>query len=484
MPVIETIGNGKNPDVIVIGGGVIGLATSYELSRLETRVVNVFARSADAEGASLAAGAMLGAFGEITADDGEPERPELEFRIEAQRRYPDWLAGICDCAGTSVHQNEGTFIVGNNDGLRDHANIHRMKEEADRYQETAVWVAPSDVPGLMPSRSHFPHSCLHLANEHSVDSAELIDALRHCLASFPVYRHVDDSVVGAYQQGKDWVVKLRGGGSLAAHSLVLCAGSRSFDFLSDDIRIAAELPKMFFGKGVSCLVIDAPPIPQTIRTPNRAFACGAHVVPRSGEHLYIGATNCLSVDRNKERGFQPGELHNLFDEVIHQINTDVRCSTIKHIRVGHRPIATTRQPLIGKTPIAGLFVATGTYRNGVLMAPLVSEIVAAEVLGRVSPVRNIFAIGSRENGSGKPDFTAIAQIGIRDIIAFLHEPGGYLPYDRAGELEKYVKILFEMAVSENGRYADLRDEIRQRLREAPLNETMHKLFYDIVGQAN
>lgn len=60
-------------DVIVIGGGVIGLAISLELLAHNVKVINIFPSEGDATGASLAAGAMLGAFGELTADDGPDE---------------------------------------------------------------------------------------------------------------------------------------------------------------------------------------------------------------------------------------------------------------------------------------------------------------------------------------------------------------------------------------------------------------------------
>jgi glycine oxidase len=194
----------------------------------------------------------------------------------------------------------------------------------------------------------------------------------------------------------------------------------------------------------------------------------------------VGATNCLGVDHDLERGVQPGELHNLFDEVIHQINTDIRHSRIEGIREGYRAIVADRRPVVGATGVPGLSVATGTYRNGILIAPLVAEIVAREITGNESG-ENPFQV-ARELDC--PDLALLSDIGIRDIVSFLHEPRGALPYDRANELRKYVMALFQMAILDDARYADLRTEIRQRLEEAPFNETMHKLFYEIVAQAD
>ena len=128
----------------------------------------------------------------------------------------------------------------------------------------------------------------------------------------------------------------------------------------------------------------------------------------------------------------------------------------------------------------GLSVATGTYRNGVLIAPLVAEIVARQITGNEG-VENPFEVARESEGA---DLSLLSDIGIRDIISFLHEPRGALPYDRAHELRKYVMALFQMAILDDPRYADLRTEIRQRLEDAPFNETMHKLFYEIVDHAD
>lgn len=476
----------KNADVVVVGGGVIGLSISYELLQKGVKVITVFPKSGDAESASLAAGAMLGAFGEVTADDVGMDIEEFEFRLAAQRRYPDWLGGLKETSGREIHQSKGTFIIANNDGPRDRATIKRMKYEADRTHEPAEWTEPDDVPGLKTSPGHAPNLCLHLKNEHSVDSAQLLGALLAAVVKMKGSTVADEKVVSITREAGSWLIKTQEGNEFATQEVVLAAGSRSFGLLDAEQRSEAELPEMYFGKGVSCIVSAAPSIPQTIRTPNRAFACGIHVVPRSTGQLYVGATNYMGVDHERERGVQPTELHGLFDETIHQINTDIRTSRIDAIRIGYRPIAMLRRPVIGKTRLPGLSVATGTYRNGILMAPLVAEIVADTLTSTstAARVRNPFPVYQEQDAGLPVDFGKLADVGIRDIIAFLHEPRGSLPYNRAGELEKYVRTLFEISVIDDNRNSDLRNKIRDRLKAAPFNETMHKLFYEIVEQAD
>ncbi len=472
----------NNSDVIVVGGGVIGLSISYQLLRGSLDVTTIFPKIGDKESASRAAGAMLGAFGEITADDAEQENAEFAFRLAAQRHYPEWLQEISDRAHQKIHQSYSTFIIANNDGLRDRASIKRMKAEAERVSEPAEWVEPEDVPGLKTSPHHSPNLCLHLKNENSVDSEQLLDALVTIVTEFNNSTVIDDYVVSINKHHDNWVVKTKDGKEMSAPHVVLAAGSRSFEFLDAELCRAAELPDLYFGKGVSCIISRAPVIPQTIRTPNRAFACGIHVVPRGSGNLYVGATNCMGVDYELETGIQPTELHSLFDETIHQINIDIRTAKIEEMRIGYRPIAMFRRPVIGESALPGLHVATGTYRNGVLMAPLVAEIIA-DTLGVASSrqrIRNPFPVSSRLDPAAQIDLNKLVNIGVRDIVAFLHEPRGALPYNRAQELETYVKKLFQMSISNDAHHLDLRHKIRDRLQEAPFNETMHKLFYEII----
>jgi glycine/D-amino acid oxidase-like deaminating enzyme len=478
-------------EIVVVGGGAVGLSVTNALLEAGHRVTSVYPVPVPSPGtggrglgdagvlpaASRAAGAMLGAFGEITVDDGGLDDAAFRFRLDAQRRYPGWLDQIRQRSGHAVHQAAGTYVIGNNIGVSDRSSIHRMKERADAVGEPAEYLDPADIPGLRPNQYQAPGLGLFLPQEHSVDADQLLDALVASANTYPRWHQVDAVVESVVPDGGGWSVETAGGrGSVHADHLVLCAGSRSWQVMGEERRRAAGLPPLYFGKGVSCLVSGAPPIPSTIRTPNRSFACGIHVVPRSDGLLYAGATNALGVDHELEQGIQPGELHNLFDEIIHQINTDLRECRIRDLRVGFRPIVAHGKPVIGTTDLEGLSVATGTYRDGVLMAPLMAEIIAAELTGAAGP-HNPFPVALDAKGTD-PD--TLVEIGVRDIVSFLQEPRGELPYERAQQLRAYVTLLFKMAVDDGGRYATLRDGIRRRLREVPLNETMHGIFRDLV----
>lgn len=464
-------------DVVVVGGGVIGLAVTNALLRAGVRVTSVFPPpSEDLPAASRAAGAMLGAFGELTSEDGNDAQVRLDFRLRAQRLYPGWLADLAERAGITVQEAKGTFMVANNAEQRDRSSVHLIKRRAGQAGEPAEYVEPEDVPGLKPNPHYAPVLCLHLPNEHSVDSSQLLAALIASAATFDAWTHVSDLVDVVQLDGGGWLVETVDDQAIPAEQVVLCAGSRSFEVLSPELREAAALPELYYGKGVSCVVSGGPTLQSTIRTPNRAFACGIHVVPRGEGRLYLGATNHLGVDHDADRGVQPGELHSLFDAILHQISTDLRETRIEEVHFGYRPIASHGRPVLGATDVPGLSVATGTYRDGVLMAPLAAAIIAAGIVGREGPANPYpahFETVAIDRGS-------LVDAGVRDIVSFLHEPRGELPYDRAEQLRKYVTTLFHMAVEDKRCYGTLRDEIQDQLRHVPLNETMHKVFRKIV----
>lgn len=472
-------------DTIIVGGGVIGLATALELVLHDVKVTHVFPSDGDATSASRAAGAMLGAFGELTADDGESEIEELEFRLAAQRYYPAWLEHIVELSGASIFQAKGSFIIANNQGIRDRDSILRIQKEAAARGEPAEWVEPNLVPGLNPSAAHAPSLCLYLANEHSIHSGELLDALVVALSKQKGYTRIDAEVKQITQQGAAWRAVLSNDTQISAQAALLAGGSRSMQCLSEELQRAAGMPKLYFGKGVSCLLSEAPEVHHTIRTPNRAFACGIHVVPRPGKgNLYLGATNFMGEDHEAEKKIQPAELHGLFDETIHQINTAIRTSRIDEFRTGFRPIAAFKRPAIGRSKLPNLFLATGTYRNGILMAPLVARLIANEM--RVSApeeyARNPFAL-DQQAPVLNPDLRPLIDIGVRDIVAFLQEPRSPLPFNRSAELEAYMRSLFEVAVLDDETNVGLRKTIRDRISAAPFNETMHMLFYELVEKA-
>jgi glycine oxidase len=108
-------------------------------------------------------------------------------------------------------------------------------------------------------------------------------------------------------------VQLGGGTSVQVSDVVVCAGAYSQRLLGTRVWSDAGLPPLHFGRGTAVLVRAAalPELPHAIRTPNRALACGLHVVPRAGGAWYVGSTNLFGTNLDAATGPTCGELHTL-----------------------------------------------------------------------------------------------------------------------------------------------------------------------------
>jgi glycine oxidase len=139
-----------------------------------------------------------------------------------------------------------------------------------------------------------------------------------------------------------------------------------------------------------------------IRTPNRSFACGLHVVPRKSGEVYIGATNTVTM--------VPVEMPKIWDIQFlfacstRQVRRKLVGSTLTKVQVGNRPLAVDGYPLLGEAGIAGLWMMTGTYRDGLHLSPLLAREMSRRILGEepevdfdpFRPVRAPIQAASRE----------------------------------------------------------------------------------------
>ena len=121
-----------------------------------------------------------------------------------------------------------------------------------------------------------------------------------------------------------------------------------------------------------------------LRTRDGAAPCGrivaserVYLVPRPDGRLIVGATS-------EEQGFDTtvtaGGVHELLREA-YRLLPDVAEMELVDATAGLRPGTPDNLPLVGPGAIDGLLLATGHYRNGILLAPLTAEQIAVELAG-------------------------------------------------------------------------------------------------------
>ncbi|MBX8471489.1 MULTISPECIES: FAD-binding oxidoreductase [unclassified Pseudomonas] len=369
-------------DVIVVGAGAVGGSIAYELSSRGLNVCRV-GETDRANAASKAAGAMNGCFGEVTngllaSDFG---RLKLDMDRQAQQLWPSWAErlAISSRNTTSLFTAMGTHILLNTAGMDevDSVNYDTIENTLSECGEPYEVIDPRKMEWLKPNHLVRPLRGLYIPNEHSVNSHLLLEKLDAAFVAEGGTLKNENAKRVLAEGGVATGVELSGGDVLWARKVIVAAGVHSLDLLSDFDDVVKKIPPLFSGYGVSILVkmpegVELPS--SVIRTPNRAFACGLHCVPRGDGILYLGATNIIS-EQPKTHALI-SDVQFLLDCAVDQLSLDLHGAEVVSIQVGNRPIPADGFPLIGECGIEGLWLATGTYRDGLHQSPLLAGYIA------------------------------------------------------------------------------------------------------------
>ncbi|MBF6556915.1 MAG: glycine oxidase ThiO [Acidimicrobiales bacterium] len=366
-------------DVVVIGGGVIGLSIAW------TAAVNGMAVTvvdpAPGRGASWAAAGMLAPVGEAYYG----EEALIALNLRASREWPEFARALETASGESVgYRADGTLLVAmdpsdqaaTDDVLGFHLGhglgARRLSARECRGEE------PLLAPGIKGGAE--------LADDHQVDNRRVVDALAGaCRAHRVAFSDDEASDVdgGDGDGGRVTGVTLRHGGRLAAGAVVVAAGCRSGQIggIPEAIR-----PPVRPVKGITVRLRGdsrGPSLRRTVRGMVHGRSC--YLVPRRDGTLVVGATV-------EEQGFdlsvRIGAVSDLLDDA-RQLVPALDEYELLESTAGLRPGSPDNAPIVGQTHVAGLIMATGHYRNGILLAPVtayeVTRILLSGAVGLIGP---------------------------------------------------------------------------------------------------
>ncbi|GGW46178.1 FAD-dependent oxidoreductase [Streptomyces caelestis] len=386
MPHTPQQGRETGFDVIVVGNGALGSSAAVELARRGASVA-LIGRAHRPYAASTAAGAMLGCFGEVTTAllDNAYGQAKFELDLLAKDVWPQWLesisGGVSD--GRDLLTATGTTVLLNSVGTGsiDTDNFNAIRATLEKHDEPYETVDPADLDWLDPDPNSRPLQALHIPGEHAVDSGRLLHRLERTARDLGV-TVVDGHASSVISDG-DQVrgVVLENGESLTAGQVLLAGGVGTQDMVDSVPGLGDCIPRLVAGYGVSALVTteDGTQPQSVIRTPNRAFACGLHIVPRSAGQVYVGATNIISPRPLADPVMR--DILFLLECSHRQIRRNLWTSTVVRVNVGNRPISLDGFPLLGETPLDGLWMMTGTYRDGLFLSPVLAKEFARRLLG-------------------------------------------------------------------------------------------------------
>ena len=350
-------------DLVVVGGGLIGLSIAWRCAQrgMSVRVVD----PAPGAGASRAAAGMLAPVTELHYG----EEDLLRLNLQSARRYPAFVAELEDATGTRVgYRTEGTLAVALD--LDDRAVLTDLQAFQTSLGLDVEALTAREARRLEPMLDPGIRGALHVRSDHSVDNRRLVTAL--LAAAEGVGVHLVKERVDELIRGDDGVLGVRAAGTdHRATTVVIAAGSWSGSLagLEDGL-----LPPVRPVKG-QILRLRTPPSYGTVLTRTvRGFVrgSGVYLVPRSDGEIVVGATV-------EERGFDDAVTAGAVYELLRdarELVPAVTELTVAEIGAGLRPGSPDNAPLIGPTSVPGLVLATGHFRNGVLLAPVTADLVA------------------------------------------------------------------------------------------------------------
>ncbi len=357
-------------DVIVVGGGVIGLAAGWRLSQRDLRVV-VLERAEPGSGTSCVAAGMLAPIAE--ADLGE--QPLLRLGIASAALYPEFIVSLRDASGRDPGYLECGSLLTARD--RDEAeSLERELQVRDSLELRVSRLLPAQARELEPALAPALRLALDVPDDHAIDPRKLVAALVAAIvgAGGEVLSGAEVQRLAVSDTGVDGVV-LADGSRLTADHVVVAAGPWSGQIagLPEHARVPVRPVKGQImrlhdpaGPGLLTRVLRMRP---------------GYVVPRGDGRYVLGATM-------EERGFDTtvtaGAIYELLRDAI-ELLPGLAELVIDELSAGLRPGTPDNAPLIGPGALPGLQWATGHHRNGVLLAPVTAELVVASVLGEPPP---------------------------------------------------------------------------------------------------
>jgi glycine oxidase len=343
--------------VLVVGGGIIGCAAALELARAGCRVT-LFERATPGAEASSAAAGLLAPIDEST------ETTFARLALASWRLYPDVVRDLQERTGIDVeYVTRGTIYP---------------TSAAQKRRDVAAWgdleefgvelLEGDDVQRLEPALSPKVRHAIFVKGDHWLNNQRLVLAYAQAAAAAGVELKTGCNVSRLVVEGG----KVRGlvteGERVEGDAILLAAGAWSGDLMA---ALGAPL-RIEPRRGQMIALAHVPPVL------THCVHGEVYLAPRPSGELLVGAT----VER---AGFQRAVTAEGISGLLHaaiELVPSLRELPIARMWCGFRPWAPDSLPVLGPWPgIEGLFVATGHFRNGILLAPITARLMTEWITG-------------------------------------------------------------------------------------------------------
>ena len=340
-------------NILIIGGGVMGLAIAIELKRQGAKVSVV---SKDfMQAASHAAAGMLAPMAEKLTSP-----PLLDLCLRSRWLYPEWTQKLEELTGVETDYLPSGIL----------APVYE-KPEAIIENEQAVWLDREAIRLYQPGLSDRVVGGWWYPEDGQVDNRCLMRSLLQGAQTLGVEIKEGISVKAIQQKQGRVNGVLTDIGQLEAEEYVLAAGSWSSQLMPLPVRPV---------KGQMLSLRMPQKLHQPLPLQRVLYGDGIYLVPRQDGRLIVGAT----VEQVDWTPFNtPQGIQNLLAKAT-ELYPAVADWQIEEFWWGFRPGTPDELPILGRSACENLFLATGHYRNGILLAPITATLMADLILEQKS----------------------------------------------------------------------------------------------------
>ena len=348
-------------DVIIVGGGLIGGSIAFEISSENLRVV-VLDRQDPGREASWAAAGMLAP---------GPDSPESSALVplgkESLRVYPEFVAAVEQVSSKSTDfARNGTFEI-----------FRGPQAEAERDETVAEFLRLgllAEAISLDAARKHEPSlgaqtgAVAWLPDEATVDPRLLVEVVLAAARTRGAEIRANSAVDALLYDGDRCAGVIAGGQKIAAKHVVIAAGS-----FCSAIESGAREPHPRLSQYAPVRPVRGQMLAlrsETVKLKKVLRSQQGYLVPRRDGRLIAGST---LEDAGFEKHVTPQGVRQILDAVLELAPALAEAKIVEEWS-GLRPDTPDHLPIIGPTDIEGLWLSTGHYRNGILLAPATARI--------------------------------------------------------------------------------------------------------------
>lgn len=354
-------------EVLVIGGGLIGLATAVELAQQGVEVTIITRKLCEA--ATQAAACMLAPQAERLSSG-----PLLDLCLRSRSIYADWVQILEDMTGLDAQywpcgilaplyesdlidqKSEPQFILGAEHQWLDYTAISKQQLGLSSEVKGGWWF-PADAQVDNQALMKVLYAAAHRLGVTILEGVDV-----------NTIQHQGNRISQVSTPTTHW----------QAEVYLLAMGAWSGDLLPIPIQPCK-------GQMLSVQATTSSQGEQPLQ--HVLFGTEVYLVPRRNGRILIGATN-------ENVGFQPHNtplgIQSLLAAAI-KLFPQIQHMKLEKFWSGFRPITPDQEPIIGTSPYENLFLATGHHRNGILLAPITAKIMANLILsGKSDPLLDCF----------------------------------------------------------------------------------------------